>query len=246
MVLVMIRLSGLMVFAPMFSSQAIPARVKAVFVLALSILLAPVVAALPDAHVSLGVLPVLGEVLAGMLFGLSLSLLNELLVFAGQVMGLQFSFSLVNLMDPNSQVQTPVLGQMFSLLGGMVLIAAGLDRVLIAAVIRSFALAPVGATLISGRTGLALIGMTGGVFIAALQLSAPVIAATVLVELSVALLAKLSPQLPVLAITVPAKTTLGYLGLLGSLALWPRFLEARFDALLDQAMSLLRQGVVRL
>ncbi len=54
MVLVMIRLSGLMVFAPMFSSQAIPARVKAVFVLALSILLAPVVAALPDAHVTPG------------------------------------------------------------------------------------------------------------------------------------------------------------------------------------------------
>ena len=50
---------------------------------------------------------------------------------------------------------------------------------------------------------------------------------------------------PVLAITVPAKTTLGYVALIGSMALWPRFLEARFSGLLDQAVSLLHQGVVR-
>lgn len=43
MVLVMVRISGLMAFAPIFSSGAIPARVKAVFVLAVSFLLAPVV-----------------------------------------------------------------------------------------------------------------------------------------------------------------------------------------------------------
>ena len=245
-VLVMIRLSGLMVFAPVFSSQAIPARVKAVLVLAISILLAPVVAGLPNAHTTLGILPVAGEMLTGMLFGFALSLLNELLVFTGQVLGMQFSFSLVNLMDPNSQVQTPILGQLFGLLGTMVLLAAGLDRVMLAAVIRSFAEAPVGATLIGGRVAVTLVGMTGGVFVAALQLSAPVIAATLLVELAVALLSKLSPQIPVLAITVPAKTTLGYVALIAALALWPRFIEARFNGLLDQAVSLLHQGAARL
>ncbi len=43
-VLVAIRLSGLMVFAPVFSSDAIAPRIKAGFVFALTILLAPAVA----------------------------------------------------------------------------------------------------------------------------------------------------------------------------------------------------------
>ena len=239
LVLVVIRLSGLMVFAPLFSSQAIPMRTKAVFLIALSVLLAPVVAALPSAHPQLGVLPILGELSVGMVFGFCLTMLNEVLSFAGQVLGFQFSFSLVNLLDPNSSVQTPLLSELFTLFGTLVLISAGLDRVLLAALVRSFAAVPVGAALLLPRTGLAMTGMASGIFTAALQLAAPVVAATVLIELAVALMGKLSPQLPVLAITVPAKTIVGYIVLIGSLALWPRFIEARFDSLLDAANTLL-------
>lgn len=240
MVLVMVRISGLMAFAPVFSSQAIPLRVKAIFSFAVALLLAPVVSRLPMADASLDVISVLGEVGAGIVFGLSLSLLNELLMFSGQVVGMQFSFSLANLLDPNSQVQTPLLGQMFSLLGSLVLLAAGLHRVLLASVMRSFAWAPVGTVALGARTGSAIVVMAGGIFLAALQLAAPVIAATMLVEVSVALMGRLSPQLPVMALTVPLKTLTGYIVLIGSLALWPRFLELRFAGLLNSAELLLR------
>ncbi len=75
MTLVLVRVSGLMVFAPVFSSAAIPVRVKTVFVLAVSFLLAPVVGAFPRAHVELGVVPILGELSVGLVLGLTLSLL---------------------------------------------------------------------------------------------------------------------------------------------------------------------------
>ena len=58
MTLVLVRISGLMVFAPVFSSQAIPPRVKAAFVLSVSFLVAPVVAQFPRAHAELGLLAV--------------------------------------------------------------------------------------------------------------------------------------------------------------------------------------------
>ena len=241
MVLVAVRLSGLMVFAPIFSSGGISTQVKAVFLLALSVLLAPVVAAFPSAHAELRVGAIAGELGVGLLFGFLLSLVDEMLSFTGQVLGFQFSFSLVNLLDPNSAIQTPLLGQMFTLFGTLVLIAAGLDRVLLAAVLRSFTAAPVGGVLLGARSGLAIVGMAGGIFAAALQLAAPALAATLLIEVAVALLGKLSPQLPVLAITVPVKTMAGYVVLIGSLALWPRFIEARFAGLLDASTSFLRQ-----
>jgi len=157
----------------------------------MSVLLAPVVAALPAAHAELGVRAIAGELGVGLVFGFLLSLVEEMLAFTGQVLGFQFSFSLVNLLDPNSSIQTPLLGQMFTLFGTLVLIAAGLDRVLLAALLRSFAAAPVGGVLLGARTGLAIVGMAGGIFAAALQLAAPALAATLLVEVAVALLGKL-------------------------------------------------------
>jgi flagellar biosynthesis protein FliR len=243
MVLVMVRVSGLMVFAPIFSSEAIPVRVKTVFVLITSFLLAPVVAALPLAHAELGVRSIAGELGIGFVFGLELSMLNEILIFAGQVLGFQFSFSLVNLLDPNAPVQTPLLSQMFTLLGTLVLFASGLYREILLALLRSFGDAPVGAVWLSGHTALTLVGAFNGVFFAALQLAAPVVAATVLVEVTVAVLGKLSPQLPVMMVAIPAKTLLGYAVLIGSLAVWPRFIEGRFSLLLDSGESLLRHAV---
>jgi flagellar biosynthetic protein FliR len=131
------------------------------------------------------------------------------------------------------------MGQMFGLLGTLVVIGAGLDRTLLAALLRTFAAAPVGTVTLDPRAGLVIVTMAGGIFAAALQLSAPVMAATLLAELAVALAGKLSPQLPVMALTVPVKTMLGYGVLIGSLALWPHWIEGRFTSLLDSAGRLL-------
>jgi flagellar biosynthesis protein FliR len=239
MTLGLVRVSGMVAFAPFFSSTSLPVRAKAVFVAAVAFLLAPLVAALPHAQANVSCSAILGELAVGLVYGLSLALLNEMLLFAGQIAGLQFSFSLVNLMDPNSAIQTPLLGNLFQLMGTLVLITAGLDRILLASMIRSFSVVPLGAYAFAPPAALAIVRAASGIFLAALELAAPVLAATLLVEVAVALLGKLSPQLPVMSLTVPMKTLTGFVILMGSLALWPRFIEARFAALLDMAERLI-------
>jgi flagellar biosynthetic protein FliR len=237
--LVLVRVSGILVFAPFFSSNALPIRTKAVFCGAVAYLLAPLAATLPSAHLSLGFSSLLGELAVGFVYGLTLSLLNEMLLFAGQVAGVQFSFSLVNLLDPASTIQTPLLGDLFQLMGTLVLLAAGLDRILLASLVRSFHAAPLGGFVLAPVTAPAIVRATGGVFFAAIELAAPVLASTLLVEIAVALLGKLSQNLPVMSLTVPLKTLTGFAILIGSLALWPRFIEARFAGLLDLAEHLI-------
>lgn len=239
MTLALVRVSGMVAFAPFFSSSSLPVRTKAVFAAAVAFVVAPLVAGLPQAQANLTCSAILGELTVGLVYGLSLALLNEMLLFAGQIAGLQFSFSLVNLMDPNSAIQTPLLGNLFQLMGTLVLITAGLDRILLASVIRSFRVAPLGAYAFAPPAALTIVRAAGGIFLAALELAAPVLAATLLVEVAVALLGKLSPQLPVMSLTVPMKTLTGFVVLTGSLALWPRFIEARFAALLDMAERLI-------
>ncbi len=239
MTLALIRVSGMVLFAPFFSSNALPVRTKAVFVLTVAYLLAPLVATLPPAHAEITFSAILGEVAVGLVYGLTLALLNEMLLFAGQIAGLQFSFSLVNVMDPSSSIETPLLGNLFQLMGTLVLLGAGLDRILLASMARSFRAVPLGTYVLAPATALAIVRAAGGIFLAALELAAPILAATMLVEISIALLGKLSPQLPVMSLTVPLKTLTGFVLLAGSLALWPRFIEARFASLLDLAQQLL-------
>jgi flagellar biosynthetic protein FliR len=239
MTLALVRVSGMVAFAPFFSSTALPLRTKAVFVGAVAFLLAPLVAALPNARVTLGFSSLLGELAVGLVYGLCLALLNEMLLFAGQIVGLQFSYSLVNLLDPASTIQTPLLGELFQLMGTLVVITAGLDRIMLASMVRSFHAAPLGSFALAPASALEIVRAAGGIFLAAVELAAPVLAATMLVEVSVALLGKLSPQLPVMMMTVPLKTLTGFVILIGSLALWPRFIEARFSGLLDLAERLI-------
>jgi flagellar biosynthetic protein FliR len=239
MTLTLVRVSGMVAFAPFFSSTALPMRAKAVFAGAVAFLLAPLVATLPNARITLGFSSLLGELAVGLIYGLTLMLLNEMMIFAGQIIGLQFSYSLVNLLDPASAIQTPLLGDLFQLMGTLVVICAGLDRIMLASMVRSFHAAPLGSFALAPASALEIVRAAGGVFLAAVELAAPVLAATMLVEVAVALLGKLSPQLPVMMLTVPLKTLTGFAILTGSLALWPRFIEARFSGLLDLAERLI-------
>jgi len=239
MTLTLVRVSGMAAFAPFISSTAIPMRAKAVFAGAVAFLLAPLAATLPRAQLEISFSSLLGELAVGLVYGLTLMLLNEMMIFAGQIIGLQFSFSLVNLLDPNSAIQTPLLGDLFQLMGTLVVIGAGLDRIMLASMVRSFHAAPLGGFALVPSSALEIVRAAGGVFLAAVELAAPVLAATLLVEVAVALLGKLSPQLPVMMLTVPLKTLTGFAILISCLALWPRFIEARFSGLLDLAERLI-------
>ena len=239
MTLVTVRISGVVALAPFFSSTALPIRAKAVFTLAAAYLLAPLVASLPFAQTEISFSGLMGELAVGLIYGLTIALLNEMLLFAGQIVGLQFSFSLVNLLDPASSIQTPLLGELFQLMGTLVVITAGLDRILLASMVRSFHAVPLGSFAMAPVTSSGIVHAAGGIFLSAVELASPVLAATLLVEVAVSLLGKLSPQLPVMSLTVPLKTLTGFALLAGSLALWPRFIEARFDGLLDLAEKLM-------
>lgn len=236
--LVFIRVSGIVAFAPPFNSSAIAPRIKAALVIAVSLLLIPVVSALPHTASDLSIEAILGEVAIGLLIGISLAFLNEAILFAGALMGMSFSFSLANLMDPNSLVETPVIGTILSWIGTLVLLSSGLHRVLLASVMRSFIAVPPGSAMMKMFAIRTLVEMAGGIFLAGVQLAAPVLAATVAVEIGMALIGRVAPALPVQVLSIPVKTLLSYAVLIGALAIWPRWIEAHFTRLLDVAQGM--------
>jgi flagellar biosynthetic protein FliR len=99
-----VRLSGLMLFAPFFGSVVIPTRVKAVLVLALTVLLYPAFGERIGTHPIADWPFVVGvEFLIGIGMGIAANVVFEAAQLAGQVLGIQMGYSLVNILDPQSQ-----------------------------------------------------------------------------------------------------------------------------------------------
>jgi flagellar biosynthetic protein FliR len=96
--------------------------------------------------------------------------------------------------------------------------------------------------VIQASAGATLAGMVGGIFIAGLQLAAPVMAAALAVEMTISMVSRLAPMLPVQVVGIPLKTLGSYGVLIGSLAVWPGWIERHFGVLLDDAARLLVRG----
>src|SRR5690349_18068971 len=105
-----VRLAGLMVFAPFFGSTAIGTRVKAGFTVALTALLYGVVPipALP-VDVAAWTHVIVSETFVGLVFGLTVQFIFDAAQLAGQVLGVQMGFSLVSILDPQTQADSSVL-----------------------------------------------------------------------------------------------------------------------------------------
>ena len=239
-VLAMLRIGGVIVAAPIFSSPAFPVKAKVVFTAAVAILIAPIAASLPAANAQLTPGALLGEATVGLLLGLTLMLMNETLLFAASMMSVSFSFSLANLLDPNSQVETEVLGTVLSWMGVLVLLGAGLHRTVLAALLRTFSTIPLGTAAVSAGAGRHLAFQASGIFVAGVQLAAPVVAAALLVEVAIGLVSRMAPALPAQVASVPLKSMVSFVTLIASLALWPGWIDHHFSALLDSALRAVR------
>ena len=234
------RVAGLMIFCPFLGNNAIPARVKAVFVVIVTALLFPL---RPATELNLESWEWVGialtEVVIGLLLGLTANFMMEAPIMAGQILGVQMGYSLASLFDPQTQADTPVLGQIHQL--GTLLIFLQLDvhHWLLRAVVRSFAYLPPGLSLGTYAAATGLLRAASGIFLAGLQIAAPALIATLIADVVLGFLGKVSSQLPVLFVGMAVKNLLGLAVLIGTVALWPQALSHRFSDFISLGERLL-------
>jgi flagellar biosynthetic protein FliR len=224
------RIAGMMTFAPFLGSEGISLQVKAGFTVALTALLYPVSGVVGLESDLLGWVRVaVGEAVIGLLLGLILQCIFEAAQVAGQIVGIQTGFSLVTILDPQSQADTPVLTIFHQLLVLLIFIRLGVDHWLLRGLAASFAYLPPGRVFSGPALRSALLHEAGLMWLVGLEIAAPVLAATFLVDVALGFLGKASPQLPVVFVGISLKTLLGLMVLAGTLTLWPRLFERRFS-----------------
>ncbi len=218
-----------MVFAPFTGSEAISAPVKAVLTVLLTALIYPVspvmaIAASATAWMKI----VAGEAVIGIALGLLLQLVFEAAQFAGQMFGIQTGFSLVTLLDPQTQADSPSLAVFTQLMVLMLFLEMNVHHWILRGVASSFAYLPPGALNNFRALTAGVFQAAGGLWLAGVQMAAPVIAATLLVDITLGFIGKAAPQLPATLAGLPVKSALGLFVLTVAAASWPRFFERQF------------------
>ena len=227
LVLVFSRIGAACILLPGIGEVELPGMVRAGFTLALSILLLPVLAPLlPGVPLSGWV--IFAKVTAEIVTGLWLGWLTRLLMQALPVAG-QFAASMVGLAsvlqpDPGLGPQTTALSRMFAMAAPVALFATGLYALPLAALAGSYHLVAPGELLpaVDGAPG--AVAAVGEAFALALRLAAPFVAAGLVWQGGLGLLARLVPALQVFAAAMPGQILGGLLLLMllagGMLAAW--------------------------
>jgi flagellar biosynthetic protein FliR len=217
-----VRLTGLMLFAPFFGSVAIPPRVKAIVVISLTLLLFPSVGHTIATH-PIGEWPflILTELIIGIGMGIATNLVFEAVQLAGSVLGIQMGYSLVNILDPQTQVDTTVVALFYQSIVMLLFLRMDVHYWLLRAVANSFVYLPAGTTHLSSMFTLAVLQIGGQIFGLGVQIAAPVLSATLVADIILGLLGKASPQLPLMLLGPAVKSLLGILILLATLKYWP-------------------------
>ena len=235
-----VRITGIMLFAPFFGSVVIPARVKAVLVMALTALLYPMISGkIPQINISQWPAMAFGELLIGVALGIATNVVFDGVQMAGQILSIQMGYSLVNILDPQTQVESTVMATFHQTIAMLIFLRLNVHIWILGALARSFDYLPPFTGHFGPAFTSAALEAGASVFAIGIQIAAPVLSATLIADIALGLLGKASPTLPLMLMGPAIKSILGILILISTLKYWPGMFETMFLNSMNKADYLL-------
>ena len=241
-VLVFIRVGAILISAPLFSSGSVPVHVKVGLSFMLAVIIFPLVnvtdvSALPLA--ALGIAMV-GEVLIGVIIGFTARLLFAAVQLAGQLVGFQMGFGIVNVIDPQTSTQVSIIAQFENIITFLTFLALNAHHWFILAIAKSFEAVPLLTFTFTNSLMEALLRLSCDMFVVAAKVAAPIIAILLFTSVGLGLLARTVPQMNIFMVGFPLKLAIGLLGIGLTLPLLSTILRGLFQGLGEDIMVLMK------
>lgn len=239
------RITGLFLSAPIFGSRQIPARIKALIIVVLAASLAYFVPVeysqviINEVHFLAAIFI---EILIGYTLGFIIYILFGAIQLSGQLMDMQMGFGIVNVVDPQTGTQIPLLGNLTQTLALLIYLAVDGHHYLLNALAQSYKLIPVlGFHIDAGFTKL-LVEITVYMFIIAVKIATPIVIAVLTTDIAMGFIARTVPQMNVFIVGLPLKILVGLVALFLMLPVYIwlySVLLVRFYEYLDRIMLLM-------
>jgi len=210
-----VRLAAMLTAAPLLGSRSIPVMHRAGLALLLAVVLVPVSGpAAPKAdNVVALVLGLIGEALVGTAIGVIAGLAIAAVQGAGETLGFQMGLGLGAVYDPAMGQNAAVVTRLFDVLGMMLFLAVDGHHVMVSAVAASFHRLQPGAVFGGAAVAGGVVALGSKVIRSALEVAAPLVGVLFVVNVVLALLARVAPHLNVFAVGIPLAVGVGLVGL---------------------------------
>ena len=234
-----VRISAMMMAAPIFGAQLMPVRIRILLAFAVSLVAVPMLPPVPaiDPMSFNGLLIVLQQVLIGLGMGFMIQLVFQALVIAGESIANGMGLGFARMVDPANGVQVPVVSQFLIVMATLLFVTLNGHLMLIELVVESFRILPVGDTGLSAQGAWHIASWGSLMFAGALLIAIPAVTALLVVNTSMGVVTRAAPQLNIVAVGFPLMILLGFVFLA---ATTPSIL-ANFTNMLMDAFESIRE-----
>jgi len=240
--LIFLRIGAILFTVPIFGSRAIPPLFKIALSFAVSLLLYPLLN-LSLFPVQLDVIPlvllIISEVILGVIIGLSVRMVFAGVQLAGQLVGFQMGLAMANIIDPSTSEQLPLLGELNNIIALLIFLTINAHHWFLRAIADSFRLIPPLSIHFSSSVMDQLVTLGGEMFVIAIKVGAPVIAALFLMSVAFGVAARTVPQMNIFFVAMPVKIIVGLLFLSFSFPYLASFMKSVFNGLQKTIFHLL-------
>ncbi|MCG7923717.1 MAG: flagellar biosynthetic protein FliR [Candidatus Thiodiazotropha lotti] len=208
----MVRISAMLLAAPLFSSRQIPARLRLVLMMMIAFLVAPTLPEMPSADVlsHSGLIIMLQQLLIGIMMGFILQMVFGALVFGGQVIAYSMGLGFASMVDPANGVQVPVVSQFYLILATLLFLIFNGHLHAIELVADSFVTMPVAMDGISRNNLIDLVAWGSRLFAGGLIIALPIVGAMLMVNMGMGVVMRAAPQLNIFSVGFPITMLLGF------------------------------------
>ena len=211
--MVVIRISGIIATAPIFGSARVPARIKLILIILLSLIIQPFVPPMrlfPEAVHHYAML-VFKELLIGFALGFVGKILFAAVDFAGELISYQMGLSMAGVVDPQTQQQISLITQVENMIATIIFLVMNAHHAVIEAIVYSYTVIPLDRAALQGPLVQEFIRLSAGIFSIGLQLGAPLIVALFLANVIMGLIARAVPQIQIFVVGFPITIMLGFI-----------------------------------
>ncbi|MEM0954989.1 MAG: flagellar biosynthetic protein FliR [Pseudomonadota bacterium] len=236
-----LRISALLLAAPLFSAASISVRVRVIFALVVAVLIAPLLPPPPAVYVfsTTAVLLAAQEILIGIAMGFVMQLVFGAVVIAGQTVAMSMGLGFAMSVDPQNGVQVPVVSQLNVVLATLLFLAIDGHLMLVSTLVESFTLLPIAGLFSNAGLFTAVVALGSQLFASALLLSLPTLTAILMINVAFGVITRAAPQLNIFAVGFPVTILAGFLFMLLSLPAFITALQAFLTQGLEQTLKVL-------
>ena len=237
--LILVRITGFTFTAPFFSLRNVPVRIKtglSIFLTAIVFYSVPY--STPEYTGVIGfAMLVVKEALAGAIMGLFANIAYHILAFAGQMIDMEIGFSMLNVMDPVTSVQTTITANLYGYLVLLIMLITNFHHYFIRSIVDSFQIIKVGMAELSPNLYMVMVQFITDYFVIGFRIVLPIFAAILIVNAILGILAKIAPQMNMFVVGMQLKIFVGLMVLAMIMELVPSVADFIFNKMREMLLD---------